>query len=69
MPMRLIYSLPLLLITLQLEYNIGLVIEVHGTIDDINKIMDIYNSIDINISVENYRNKSYLNRIMKCKRY
>ena len=44
------------------EYNSGLVIEVHGTIDDINKIMDIYNSTDINISVENYRNKSYLNK-------
>ena len=49
------------------EYNNKVVIESHGTIEDIHKISNVFNNTDINQSIKKYRETKYFNKDKELK--
>lgn len=49
------------------EYNNKVVIESHGTIEDIHKICNVFNNTDINQSIKKYRETKYFNKDKELK--
>lgn len=47
------------------EYNNNFAVETHGTIEDIHKMMDVFNHTDINRSIEKYCSTQYFNKEKK----